>query len=538
MRSKKLCLRFVQRARKPFNMASSVTTTAVTGLVDKSSNKSYGQILKSSAFIGGSSVINIFLGMIRVKVIAVLLGPGGMGLFGNYNAIADLARSVAGMGLGSSGVREIAQAAATGDDQRIARTAALVLRAAGFFAFIGAALVAALCVPIGWLAFGTFDHSWEIALLALAILFGSIGAAQMALIQGLRRIADLARASSFGALGGTIATIPIIYFLGERGVVVAIVTVALISLALTTYFSRRLRTAGVCLTWGEIRSETRDLLKLGIVFMASGLMAQGVACLVRIIVTRGLGLDAAGFYQASWALGGLYIGMILQAMGADFLPRLSAVIQNHKEGNRLVNEQTEVSLLMAGPGVLATLTFAGPIIYLFNTSEFAPAVPLLRWICLGMFLRVVSWPMGFILIARGARKAFFWSEFAASALQLILVWIGMSWLGLQGTGVAFFAMYVVYAALVYAIVRPMTGFSWSSENRRIGLGFGLLIALVFTVSFLSSGLWYMAGGGILTVLSGLYSLRKICQLVPVDRLPAPVRRLAGLMRLLPTPKQR
>jgi PST family polysaccharide transporter len=519
-------------------MASSVTTTAVTGLVDNSSNKSYGQILKSSAFIGGSSVINIFLGMIRAKAIAVLLGPGGMGLFGNYNAIADLARSVAGMGLGSSGVREIAQAAATGDHQRIARTAALVLRAAGFFAFIGAALVAALCVPIGWLAFGTFDHSWEIALLALAILFGSIGAAQMALIQGLRRIADLARASSFGALGGTIATIPIIYFLGERGVVVAIVTVALISLALTTYFSRRLRTAGVCLTWGELRSETRDLLKLGVVFMASGLMAQGVACLVRIIVTRGLGLDAAGFYQASWALGGLYIGMILQAMGADFLPRLSAVIQNHEEGNRLVNEQTEVSLLMAGPGVLATLTFAGPIIYLLNTSEFAPAVPLLRWICLGMFLRVVSWPMGFILIARGARKAFFWSEFAASALQLILVWIGMSWLGLQGTGVAFFAMYVVYSALVYAIVRPMTGFSWSSENRRIGLGFGLLIALVFTVSFVSSGLWYMAGGGILTVLSGLYSLRKICQLVPVDRLPAPVRRLAGLMRLLPPPKQR
>jgi PST family polysaccharide transporter len=502
-------------------------------LLEKKGQKSYGQILKSSAFIGGSSVVNILLGIIRTKVIAVILGPSGMGLFGVYNSIADLARSIAGMGLGSSGVREIAQASATGDDQRIARTTALVLRVASICGVVGAVALAAFCLPVSRLSFGSPDHAWDIALLALAVFCGTIGAAQIALIQGMRRIGDLARASILGGLGGTLATIPIIYFLGQRGVVPSLVAVSVIGLGLTSYYVRQIPIAKARFTWREVSVEARDLLKLGLVFMASGLMALGAAYLVRIIVTRGLGLEEAGFYQAAWALGGLYIGMILQAMGADFFPRLSAVIQDRGEGNRLVNEQTEVSLLMAGPGVLATLAFAEPIIQLFYSGKFAPAVPLLRWICLGMFLRVVSWPMGFILIARGARKAFFWSEFASCVLQLIFVWAGIKWFGLAGTGIAFFAMYVAYAGLVYGIVRPMTGFGWSPENCRIGLGFGTLIAVLFAASFFFSGIGYMLVGGFLTVLSGLYSVRKLCHLVPVDRLPALVRRLAGLLRLLP-----
>src|ERR1700688_1274296 len=70
----------------------------------------YGQIVKSSALIGGSSVLNIAIGIVRTKVMAMLLGPAGFGLFGVYGSIANLTQSVAGMGINSSGVRQIAEA--------------------------------------------------------------------------------------------------------------------------------------------------------------------------------------------------------------------------------------------------------------------------------------------------------------------------------------------------------------------------------------------------------------------------------------------
>src|ERR1700721_2511591 len=87
----------------------------------------YGQIVKSSALVGGSSVLNIAIGIVRTKVMAVLLGPAGFGLFGLYGSIVTLTQTLAGMGVNSSGVRQIAEAASSGDERRVAQTT-IVLR--------------------------------------------------------------------------------------------------------------------------------------------------------------------------------------------------------------------------------------------------------------------------------------------------------------------------------------------------------------------------------------------------------------------------
>src|SRR5215470_12377607 len=84
--------------------------------------KSYGEILKSSALIGGSAAISMAFGIIRTKVMALLLGPTGIGLIGVYTSISELARGIAGLGIKSSGVRQIAEAVGSGDKKRIALT--------------------------------------------------------------------------------------------------------------------------------------------------------------------------------------------------------------------------------------------------------------------------------------------------------------------------------------------------------------------------------------------------------------------------------
>ena len=108
--------------------------------------------------------------------------------------------------------------------------------------------------------------------------------------------------------------------------------------------------------------------------MVSGILMMGASYGVRIIVLRDSGLSGAGLYQAGWALGGLYVGFVLQAMGADFYPRLVQHISDHREMNRLVNEQAHVSVLLAGPGVVATLALSPDLIALFFSENFVPAV--------------------------------------------------------------------------------------------------------------------------------------------------------------------
>jgi antigen flippase len=244
-------------------------------------------------------------------------------------------------------------------------------------------------------------------LLSVAVFFGAIAGGQSALIQGMRRIVDLARMNVLGALFGTVSSIGFIYFFRQEGIVPSLIVVSVMACVTAWWYSRKIHIQALSMPWTVVGKEAALLLRLGIAFMASGFLTMGAAYVIRLIIVRRIGIEAAGFYQSSWALGGLYVGFILQAMGADFYPRLTAINQDDAECNRLVNEQATISLLLAGPGVLGTLTFAALVIALCYSSKFSEAVPVLRWICLGTTLRVIAWPMGFIVLAKGAQKIFF-----------------------------------------------------------------------------------------------------------------------------------
>ena len=107
--------------------------------------------------------------------------------------------------------------------------------------------------------------------------------------------------------------------------------------------------------------------------MASALMGAAIAYIVRVVVVRYPGYGAAGLYQSATALSGVYSGFILTSMGADFLPRVASVADDDVQCNRLVNEQAEVGLLLAFPGICATLALAPLIIPLLYSAEFGPA---------------------------------------------------------------------------------------------------------------------------------------------------------------------
>jgi enterobacterial common antigen flippase len=386
----------------------------------------------------------------------------------------------------------------------------------------GAVLLATLSWQIAGLTFGTHERTAAVALLSLAVLFRLVSSGQGSLLQGMRHISDLAKMNMFGAASGAVASILLVYFFHEDGVVLALVIIAAMSVVTSWWYSRKVQIPSPVMTMSEMKEETAALLKLGFAFMASGVLMMGAAYAVRMMVVRMVSLEAAGYYQAAWTLGGLYVGFILQAMGADFYPRLTGIAHDNALCNRLVNEQTQVSLLLAGPGVIATLIFTPLITSMFYSSQFEAAVEVLRWICLGVALRVITWPIGYIIIAKGEQTIFFWAELAWTVVNVGLSWVCIKYYGLTGAGIAFFGSYVFHAILIYPIVRHLSGFRWSAESHHIGLLFLFALATVFCGMYLLSPLVATFAGTLAVVLSGIYSLRALITLVPLDRMPRPL----------------
>ncbi|WP_208246856.1 O-antigen translocase (plasmid) [Rhizobium sp. T1470] len=490
-------------------------------------SKSYNQIIRSTMLIGGSSVINVVFSIARNKAMALLLGPEGIGMMALYNSVADIAQTVAGLGINASGVRQIA-AVGSHDAKRISEVVAVLRRVSIILGLVGAALLLLFSGPVAEFTFGDRQHMVGVMILSLAVFFQVAAAGRGALIQGVRDISGLAWMSVLGGLFSLVVGVPIIYFLGSRGIAIALAAAAFASFVISWWFSRRIDIPSVSLSAGRALQETSALFKLGIVFMASGFLTMGSAYAIRLIVSSESGLHAAGLYQAAWSLGGLYAGFILQAMGTDFYPRLTAVAEDNAECNRLVNEQTEVSILLAGPGLIATLTLAPAVMALFYSSEFQGAVEILRWICLGMMLRIVAWPIGFIVLAKGAKAIFFWSEVAATVVHVGLAWLCVPKFGAAGAGFAFFGLYVWHGILIYCVARRYTNFRWSPANRKLIIAYLPISGLVFG-AFQFLPLWQATSLGLaIAIMVGLYSLRMLAGLLPEHAFPRLIRPLLNM----------
>jgi len=474
------------------------------------SRSSYRDILRSSSIIGGASVINIIIGIVKVKVLAVLLGPAGVGLMGLYQNIMGMGATLAGCGIGSSGVRQLAASAGEASTLAIVRRTLwlsnLILGLAGM------AVLWSLREPVALWVFGDTAHASEVGWLGLGVLLTLIAGSQTALLQGLRRIGDLARVSIISAFSGAALGILLVYWLGQAGVLWFVLTAPAVSILVAGYYAARLPRPQTPHDWQAIGQQWQAMLKLGIPLMAAGLLTLATQLAVRSIILREHGLDASGYFQAAWAISMTYIGFVLGAMATDYYPRLTTAINDHSQARRLVNEQAEMALLLSGPVLLAMITLAPWVIHLLYGASFAPATEVLRWQILGDILKVASWPMGFILLAQGRGGIFIATELTWNVVYLGAIILGIQEWGLVIAGVGFLIAYLIFYGVVAVAAYRLIGFKLARRNGLVTLLLLLAGGLIMYLAEQSTGAGY-AVGLLATLAASVYSLRRLNGLV-------------------------
>ena len=495
---------------------------------------SYRRILKSSSIIGGASVINILIGLVRTKIIAVLLGPTGIGLVSLYTGLMSTATAMATMGIGTIGTRQIAEALSQDDERALAVVRRAMFWGALLLASAGALVVWSLREVLAVKVLGGAEHATMVGWLALGVALSVAGASQGALIQGMRRIGDMARLSVFGSVLNTLLGVALLWQWGEAGLVAYVLLGPLVSFLLGHWYVSRLpKVASAPIAMQEMAQQWQTLLRLGVPFMGAGLVGALVQLWIRVEVGNTLGAESLGHFQAASTISMQYIGFVLAAMGADYYPRLTGVIHDHKAASCLVNEQTEIALLLSAPVFIAMIGLTPWVIHLLYSAAFAPAVDVLRWQILGDVLKVASWPLGFVILAAGAGKTFFWTETLVLTLMGGLIAGFSSSVGLQITGIAFLVSYAVLLPLVYWLAKRRIGFEWTGSNIK-------LIVIIFTlctmVAVISTKYWWGASVAVVVSLGfAFYTLGRIAHMGnlggPVDRVVLLVQKFTKKLKL-------
>ncbi|WP_099426142.1 O-antigen translocase [Vibrio splendidus] len=474
----------------------------------------YTRIVKSSSIIGGAQGINMLIGIVRVKFVALLIGPVGLGLLATYQSITNMIATIAGLGLQSSAVRDIAQAVERGDSQQIGRTVLTLRRLCWLTGLTGPFIVFLLSPWLSQITFNNSDQASNITLVSLVILFSNLKGGQIAIIQGMRKINDLAKLNIIGAISGTVISIMLYWLYGLDGIIPALVLLSICELIAALWFVKKIDIAVVKLTWKDTFIEAGGMVKMGLAFMWNGLLIAIVAYLTRVIISEELDMISVGIYTAAFALSGMIVNFILGAMGADYYPSLIAINDNKKKMCDLVNKQTEVGLLLSLPGLLITISFSPWIVNLFYSSEFTAAAELLRWFAIGCIGRVISWPMGFIILAKGRSKTFIATETVINIIHVVLIIYLLDNLGLEGVAIAYPLLYSIYTLMILCVSKYLIDFRWSVSVVRILCLFMTSTLIVIYVSLNYSVLVSSLVGGFVSGLMTVYSLRELSNKLP------------------------
>lgn len=416
--------------------------------------ESYNHVLKYTGIFGGVQGLNILVSLVRNKVVALLLGPGGMGLVSLFNSTVSFISQATNLGISFSAVRHVSEYFDQGDEQRITH----FIRVVRSWSLLTALLGMLVCMLAGpTLSSHTFawgDHTLHFMLLSPAVGMLAITGGESAILKGARQLRPLAVIQVYTILAALVISLPLYYFFGQTAIVPVIVLMALVTMLLTLRHSYRLYPLHL---FGErgILGEGMEMVRLGVAFVMAAVLGSGSEMLIRSYLNVVGDLDVVGLYNAGYMITMTYGGMVFSAMETDYFPRLSAIGNDSRQRNDVVNRQSEVTLLIIAP-LLALLMVALPLVIpLLFSRDFMPVIPLCQVTLLSMYFRAIYLPIGYIPLARGDS----WSYLLLEALSYIclvgFVFIGYRWDGLTGTGygLAMANFFDVIIAGTYAFFR-------------------------------------------------------------------------------------
>jgi len=469
---------------------------------------SHRRILWATTVVGGATLGALLIGLARNKAVALIGGPEAVGLLGLFTAIVMTGASIATLGLDTSAVRQLSSKVDEPVEAAHVRWAIWTLALP--LAIAGGGLIWLLRESIAQHALGNAAFSSFVGWLGIGVSATVIGASKMAVLQSYGRIGDVARVRLWGSLIATCISVGAIYKYGISGIVVAVIVLPTLNVALASYYARGLPSLRSQLPpRARLIADWRALVVVGIAVMAALALASFGQLVVRAIVTRQLGLDSAGFFQAANAIVSVNLTLILNAMAADYYPRLSQAAKDPGSVSLIMNQQLHVVLVLAAP-VLAVVSVAAPLLLnILYSGEFSNSDFLLRLLVATGLLRLPTWTLSYLLLARGAGVSYLMGELAA-ALMLPVIWIFVNTWGLAGVGLGT-VLAAILTFLTYLWRAKALGGQLSREN--LGLSFALLIfllalAFLFEVSTIAGILVGVAGAATLTWRS-LGQLRSI-----------------------------
>lgn len=412
-------------------------------------------LIKTSLLNGIATLVKLGSALILNKLLASFVGPAGYAVIGQFqNAITILVNLSAGFF--TTGVTKATAQHFDSEEQQH-----LVWRTAIRLAFAASVIIAVGLVFMSQTLAKMILHRGEMSpvfvWLALALPAMAVNNLLLAIVNGKKEVVGYVIANISGSIISVLLTGILALSFGLYGALVAFAVNPAVVLIATALLLRRMQWFRLKTLLGKIDSgAVRELFGFAIMGGTSALALPLAQILIRDQVVSTLGLNVAGFWQASWKISELYLMLVTTTLSVYYLPRLAEI----RSAAEMKIEITKVygvvlPLVIFGAGMIYILRDF--IISLLFTPEFLPMRELFPWQLTGDVIKIGSWVIAYVMLGRAMVKTFVVTEIAFAIVFYCLSILFIGKFGIVGVPLAYAATYLGYWMLMAILLKSYVG---------------------------------------------------------------------------------
>jgi PST family polysaccharide transporter len=409
------------------------------------------------------SVIRLGLSFVSIKVTAIYLGAPGLALIGQLGNFMGLIQG----GIGNAVQTGITKLTAENEDDndRQWRVWCTGFRIALLLSILSAIIVMAAARPISAWLFDTYDYWPVIVLTGPCLALSIISLVFIGILNGLKCIRELALVTIFMTLAGAALFIPLAYRFGLWGGLIGSTLSFAASFFVGWFVLRRTRILGAQRLLGHWDAGiAREIARFYPMLLANSAISPFALILVRNILTDGLSVDVAGYWQAAWRVSDMYTLVLTTALSLYLMPHLSSTRGEGSFARELFGITHKVVLLTAAAAV-GIYVLRDVMISVVFTREFVPVRDILAWQLVGDVLKMGCWPLRMALVIKLRTHWYIAIEAAAPLLHAGFTFVLLPYLRGNAATFGYALAYLITYLLLLVALRDFVAQRWPARAR-------------------------------------------------------------------------
>lgn len=359
------------------------------------------KLAKAFIFFTGGSFIGILTQVIKGKIMSVILGSHGIGIYSQLTRTFNFAFTFSSLGFKNGTIKTISESINEVDDKRYNKEYSSVAIFLLFISSIVSCLGVAFSKIISHLIFSDSGECYVLVSIIFAIVpVAVLTSCYKSLLSGHMAVKKLVKSQIFSDLLSLIPFIVLIYYFHLLGAVIAFsVYQAIRFFFIIFFYFREIRHVilpkRINFCWSHIRSN----LNYGI----SGIFLGSLNLLILLYIGRTviaeLGSSDNGLLSAALRVSTIYFGAIYANATSYYFPLLVKA-KNKNELQILIDDTNKFYIYLLPPIIICLMCFGEVIIQILFTNEFTYAAKILMFFLIGDLFRISNETRSLVFLAK------------------------------------------------------------------------------------------------------------------------------------------